>query len=163
MYLYFNEKLKKIVACVAPTEKEGLTPLTAEQVERWEENPRAHWSQIMNGPQEVEKPSLDTLKNGVLTEFKSLGFEILDGWVDERELLAAIVSMNADEKKRAVNEKDASSIIETYLNISKQCGEAYMAAKTAIEKCGDADGIEKTANEWRSTYEGLRKKEGAEK
>ena len=163
MYLYFNETLKKIVACVAPTEKEGLTPLTAEQVDRWEENPRAHWSQIMNGPQDVEKPSLDTLKNGVLTEFKSLGFEILDGWVDERELLAAIVSMNADEKKRTMNEKDAASIIETYLNISKQCGEAYVAAKTAIEKCGDAEGLEKTANEWRSTYEGLRKKEGAEK
>jgi hypothetical protein len=163
MYLYFNETLKKIVACVAPTEKEGLTPLTAEQVERWEENPRAHWSQIMNEPTHYEppavtEPTLDELKAEAVKKLSDLSLDVLGSWVSEYQLMNAILSLKAEPADKIYDDEKANTTVADYLRVGKQCRSLFYEAKSAIEACETNEQVKGVKDEYTDYYEKLRKK-----
>lgn len=163
MYLYFNETLKKIVACVAPVEKEGLTPLTAEQVERWEENPRSHWSQIMNGQPAVEpptpaEPTLDELKAEAVKKLSDLSLEVLGSWVSEYQLMNARLSLEAEPADKIYADDKAAEVVADYLRVGKQCRELFYEAKSVIEACETKEQLKGVRDEYTDDYEKLRKK-----
>jgi hypothetical protein len=162
MYLYFNETLKKIVACVAPTEKEGLTPLTAEQVERWEENPRAHWSQIMNEPTHYEppavtEPTLDELKAEAVKRLSDLSLEVLGSWVSEYQLMNARLSLEAEPADKIYDDEKAADVVADYLRVGKQCRTLFYEAKSAIESAEDTETLKELTDGYTDSYERLRK------
>ena len=162
MYLYFNETLKKIVACVAPTEKEGLTPLTAEQVDRWEENPRAHWSQIMNGPTHYEpptpaKPTLDELKAEAVKRLSDLSLEVLGSWVSEYQLMNAILSLKAEPADKIYDDEKANTTVADYLRVGKQCRSLFYEAKTAVLSADNTETLKELTDVYTDSYERLRK------
>lgn len=162
MYLYFNETLKKIVACVAPTEKEGLTPLTAEQVERWEENPRAHWSQIMNGqpavvPPTPVEPTLEELKADALKKLSDLSLEILGSHVGEYQMMNALLSLRAESYDKIYDDDKSQDLIDVYLEVGKQCRTLFYEAKSAIESADNTETIKELTDGYTDSYERLRK------
>jgi len=162
MYLYFNETLKKIVACVAPTEKEGLTPLTEAQVERWKANPRAHWSQIMNEPTPPAEPitnvpTLEELKAEALKKLSDLSLEILGSWVSEYQLMNARLSLEADPADKIYDDEKAADVVADYLRVGKQCRTLFYEAKSAIESCENVEHVKMIADEYTDTYERNRK------
>lgn len=160
MYLYFNEKLKKIVACVAPTDKEGLTPLTMRQVERWQENPRAHWSQIMNGQPPVEpptpaEPTLEELKAEAVKRLSDLSLEVLGWHVSEYQLMNARLSLEAEAGDKIYDDGKSAAVVETYLRIGKLCRTAYYEAKAEIEACECATDLNDVYERWKEYYNGI--------
>ena len=162
MYLYFNETLKKIVACVAPAEKEGLTPLTAEQVERWEENPRAHWTAIMNGPTEavppeITEPTLDELKAEAVKKLSDLSLEVLGSWVSEYQLMNARLSLEAEPADKIYDDEKAAEVVADYLRVGKQCRTLFYEAKSAIESADNTETLKELTDGYTDNYERLRK------
>ena len=162
MYLYFNETLKKIVACVAPTDKEGLTPLTAEQVERWEENPRAHWSQIMNGQPTVEpptpaEPTIDELRAEAVKKLSDLSLEVLGSWVSEYQLMNARLSLEAEPADKIYDDEKAAEVVADYLRVGKQCRSLFYEAKSAIMSADNTETLKDITDGYTDSYERLRK------
>jgi len=162
MYLYFNETLKKIVACVAPTEKEGLTPLTEAQVERWKANPRAHWSQIMNEPTPPAEPitnvpTLEELKAEALKKLSDLSLEILGSWVSEYQLMNARLSLEAEDSDKIYDDAKASEVVATYLHMGKVLRATFYEAKSAIESAENTETLKELTDGYTDSYERLRK------
>ena len=162
MYLYFNETLKKIVACVAPTDKEDLTPLTAEQVERWEENPRAHWSAIMNGQPAVvtpavTEPTLDELKAEAVRKLSDLSLEVLGSWVSEYQLMNARLSLEAAAADKIYDDEKAAEVVADYLRVGKQCRTLFYEAKSAIMAADNTETLKELTDGYTDSYERLRK------
>ena len=154
MYLYFNETLKKIVACVAPTEKEGLTPLTAEQVERWEK--------IMNGQPAVEpptpaEPTLEELKAEEVKRLSGLSLEVLGSWVSEYQLMNARLSLEAEPADKIYDDKKAAEVVADYLRVGKQCRTLFYEAKSAIESADNTETIKELTDGYTDSYERIRK------
>ena len=162
MYLYFNETLKKIVACVEPTEKEDLTPLTAEQVERWSENPRAHWSQIMNEqpavvPPTPAEPTLDELKAEAVKKLSDLSLNVLGSWVSEYQLMNARLSLEAEPADKIYDDEKAAEVVADYLRVGKQCRSLLYEAKSAIESADNKEPLKDITDGYTDSYERLRK------
>lgn len=162
MYLYFNENLKKIIALTDEVEKEGLTPLTPEQLERWRSNPKAHWTAIMNEPTHYEQPTpaeptLEELKADALKKLSDLSLEILGSHVGEYQMMNALLSLRADEYDKIYDDDKSQDLIDVYLTVGKMCREKYYEAKSAIEACETKEQVKGVKDEYNERYEQLRK------
>lgn len=162
MYLYFNENLKKIIALTDEVEKEGLTPLTPEQLERWRSNPKAHWSQIMNGqptvePPAVTEPTLDELKAEAVKRLSDLSLEVLGSWVGEYQLMNAILSLKAEPADKIYDDEKAADVVADYLRVGKQCRTLFYEAKSAIMSADNTETLKDITDGYTDSYERLRK------
>lgn len=162
MYLYFNEKIKKIIASVEAIEKDGFTPLNEEQIARWRSNPKVHWSQIMNAPANAEvptiaEPTLEELKSAALKKLSDLSLEILGSHISEYQMMNALLSLNADLYDKIYDDDKSQDFIDIYLEVGKQCRTLFYEAKSALEACDNIETIKSLRDEYNERYEALRK------
>lgn len=162
MYLYFNENLKKIIALTDEVEKEGLTPLTPEQLERWRSNPKAHWTAIMNEPTHYEQPTpaeptLEELKEEALKKLSDLSLEILGSHVGEYQMMNALLSLRAESYDKIYDDDKSQDLIDIYLEVGKQCRTLFYEAKSAIESAEDTETLKELTDGYTDDYARLRK------
>lgn len=162
MYLYFNEKIKKIIASVEAIEKEGFTPLNEEQIARWRSNPKVHWSQIMNEPKNVEVPTiaeqtLEELKSAALKNLSDLSLEILGSHISEYQMMNALLSLKADLYDKIYDDDKSQDLIDIYLEVGKQCRTLFYEAKSAIIAADSKETIKELTDGYTDSYERLRK------
>lgn len=162
MYLYFNENLKKIIALTDEVEKEGLTPLTPEQLERWRSNPKAHWTAIMNEPTHYEQPTpaeptLEELKEEALKKLSDLSLEILGSHVGEYQMMNALLSLRAESYDKIYDDEKSQDLIDIYLEVGKQCRTLFYEAKSAIESADSKETLKDITDGYTDSYERLRK------
>lgn len=163
MYLYFNEKIKKIIASVEAIEKEGFTPLNEEQITRWRSNPKVHWSQIMNAPANVEvptiaEPTLEELKSAALKKLSDLSLEILGSHISEYQMMNALLSLNADLYDKIYDDDKSQDFIDIYLEVGNQCRRKFYDAKEKILQCDTKEELKAIEDEYTDQYNQLRKK-----
>lgn len=162
MYLYFNEKIKKIIASVEAIEKEGFTPLNEEQIARWRSNPKVHWSQIMNEPKNVEvptiaEPTLEELKTEALKKLSDLSLEILGSHVGEYQMMNALLSLRAESYDKIYDDDKSQDLIDIYLEVGKQCRTLFYEAKSAIMAAENTETLKELTDGYTDDYERLRK------
>lgn len=160
--MYFNENLKKIIALTDEVEKEGLTPLTAEQLERWRANPKTHWTAIMNEPTHYEQPTpaeqtLEELKADALKKLSDLSLEILGSHVGEYQMMNALLSLRAESYDKIYDDDKSQDLIDVYLEVGKQCRTLFYEAKSAVLSADNTETLKELTDGYTDSYERLRK------